>query len=45
MTRREAPEVHVTFVNKVAIFTGYYLLAREYIFLAILRDVEVVEIM
>ena len=45
MTRRGAPEVYVLFGNKLAIFAGDYLLVRASIFLAILRDVEVVEIM
>ena len=45
MNCRGAPAVHVMFDNKVAIFTGYYLLARASIFLARLRDVYVVEIM
>ena len=37
--------MHMTFGNKVAILGGDYLLARAYIFLARLRDVEVVDIM
>ena len=45
VTRRGAWTVHVTFHNKVAILAGDYLLARASILLAILRDMEVVDIM
>ena len=45
MNFREAPAVHVTHGNKVDILEGNYLLERASIFLARLRDVEVVEIM
>ena len=45
VTRREVLAVHVTFGNKVAILGGDYLLARASIFLARLRDVEMVYIM
>lgn len=44
-TRRGAPAVHKVFGNKMAILAGDYLLARASIFLARLRDVEVVETM
>ena len=44
-TRRGAPSVHRAFGNKVAILAGDYLLARASIYLARLRDVEVVETM
>ena len=44
-TRRNAPAVHKVFGNKMAILAGDYLLARATIFLARLRDVEVVETM
>ena len=44
-TRRGAPAVHKVFGNKMAILAGDYLLARSSIFLARLRDVEVVETM
>lgn len=44
-TRRGAPAVHKAFGNKMAILAGDYLLARASIFLARLRDVEVVETM
>jgi len=44
-TRRGAPSVHKIFGNKMAILAGDYLLARASIFLARLRDVEVVETM
>ena len=39
------PAVHVTLGNKVSILAGDYLLARASIFLAILRNVDVVDIM
>ena len=45
VTRREVLAVHKTFGNKVAILVGDYLLARVSIFLARLRDMEVVDIM
>merc|ERR1719223_2041464 len=44
-TRRGSPAVHKIFGNKMAILAGDYLLARSSIFLARLRDVEVVETM
>ena len=44
-TRRGAPAVHRVFGNKMAILAGDYLLARASIYLARLRDVEVVETM
>ncbi|GFH51339.1 hypothetical protein CTEN210_07815 [Chaetoceros tenuissimus] len=44
-TRRGAPAVHKVFGNKMAILAGDYLLARASIFLARLRNVEVVETM
>lgn len=44
-TRRGSPSVHTVFGNKMAILAGDYLLARASIFLARLRDVEVVETM
>ena len=44
-TRRGSPSVHKVFGNKMAILAGDYLLARASIFLARLRDVEVVETM
>lgn len=44
-TRRGAPSVHKVFGNKMAILAGDYLLARASIFLARLRDVEVMETM
>jgi len=44
-TRRGTPTVHTVFGNKMAILAGDYLLARASIFLARLRDVEVVESM
>jgi len=44
-TRRGSPSVHKIFGNKMAILAGDYLLARASIFLARLRDVEVVETM
>ena len=44
-TRRGAPSVHRVFGNKMAILAGDYLLARASIYLARLRDVEVVETM
>mmetsp|Transcript_12364 Transcript_12364/g.18752 ORF Transcript_12364/g.18752 Transcript_12364/m.18752 type:complete len:594 (+) Transcript_12364:259-2040(+) len=44
-TRRGSPAVHQVFGNKVAILAGDYLLARASVFLARLRDVEVVETM
>merc|ERR1719491_1894956 len=44
-TRRGAPAVHKVFGNKMAILAGDYLLARASIFLARLRDAEVVETM
>merc|ERR1712238_290639 len=42
-TRRGAPSVHKVFGNKMAILAGDYLLARASIFLARLRDVEVMQ--
>ncbi len=44
-TRRGSPAVHQIFGNKMAILAGDYLLARASVFLARLRDVEVVETM
>lgn len=44
-TRRGSPAVHKVFGNKMAILAGDYLLARASIFLARLRDAEVVETM
>jgi len=44
-TRRGSPTVHKVFGNKMAILAGDYLLARASIFLARLRDAEVVETM
>ena len=44
-TRRGSPAVHQVFGNKMAILAGDYLLARASVFLARLRDVEVVETM
>jgi geranylgeranyl pyrophosphate synthase len=44
-TRRGVAAVHVTFGNKMAILAGDYLLARASIYLARLRNVEVVETM
>lgn len=44
-TRRGSPSVHKVFGNKMAILAGDYLLARASVFLARLRDVEVVETM
>jgi geranylgeranyl pyrophosphate synthase len=44
-TRRGTPTVHKVFGNKMAILAGDYLLARASIFLARLRNVEVVESM
>lgn len=44
-TRRGSPAVHQVFGNKMAILAGDYLLARASIFLARLRNVEVVETM
>lgn len=44
-TRRGSPSVHKVFGNKMAILAGDYLLARASIFLARLRDAEVVETM
>lgn len=43
--RRGVPSVHMVFGNKMAILAGDYLLARASIFLARLRNVEVVETM
>jgi len=44
-TRRGSPAVHKVFGDKMAILAGDYLLARASVFLARLRDVEVVETM
>jgi len=44
-TRRQSPSVHKIFGNKMAILAGDYLLARASIFLARLKNVEVVETM
>jgi geranylgeranyl pyrophosphate synthase len=44
-TRRGSPAVHQVFGNKMAILAGDYLLARASVFLARLRNVEVVETM
>jgi len=44
-TRRGSPAVHKVFGNKMAILAGDYLLARSSIYLARLRNVEVVETM
>jgi solanesyl diphosphate synthase len=44
-TRRAKPAVHKVFGNKMAILAGDYLLARASIYLARLRNVEVVETM
>lgn len=44
-TRRGSLAVHQVFGNKMAILAGDYLLARASVFLARLRDVEVVETM
>jgi solanesyl diphosphate synthase len=44
-TRRNKPAVHRAFGDKMAILAGDYLLARASIYLARLRDVEVVETM
>lgn len=44
-TRRGVPAVHQVFGNKVAILAGDYLLARASVYLARLRDTEVVETM
>ena len=44
-TRRSMPAVHTVFGNKMAILAGDYLLARASIYLARLRNVEVVETM
>lgn len=44
-TRRNAPTVHKVFGNKMAILAGDYLLARASIYLARLRNVQVVETM
>lgn len=44
-TRRQLPSIHKIFGNKMAILAGDYLLARASIFLAKLKNVEVVETM
>lgn len=44
-TRRGSPAVHQVYGNKMAILAGDYLLARASVFLARLRNVEVVETM